>query len=48
VELSYEHNIGQEYNGEGGEEMFVVRVKHLDVELHCGQIDNDSNMEGKD
>lgn len=48
VELSYEHNVGQEYNGEGGEEMFVVGVERLDAKLHYIQIDNDSNMEGKD
>jgi hypothetical protein len=48
VELGYEHNIGQEYNGEGGEEVLVIEVEHLDVELCWGQTYNDSNMEGEE
>jgi hypothetical protein len=32
VELGYENNIGQEYNGEAKKEVLVVEVKHLDVE----------------
>jgi hypothetical protein len=48
VELVYEHNIGQEYSGEGGEEVLVAKVEHLEVELCRSQTNNDFDMEGED
>jgi hypothetical protein len=48
VELGYDQNVGQKYNGEGGEEVLTVKVEHLDAELCQGQIDYDSNVEGGD
>lgn len=48
MELGYENNIGQEYNGEAQKEMLVVEVKHLDVEWQRSQETYDFAMEGED
>lgn len=48
MELGYENNIGQEYNGEAKKEVLVVEVKHLDVEWQRSQVTYDFAMEGED
>ncbi len=40
--------VQQDYNGQGGEEMLVTKVEHLDAELQRRRVEDDSNMELED
>jgi hypothetical protein len=37
--------VQQDYNGQGGEEMSITKVEHLDVELQRRKVEDDSDME---
>jgi hypothetical protein len=48
VDMGHEHNIGQTNSGEGGEEVLVVEVEHLDLKLHTFETNYDYEVEGDD
>ncbi len=39
VDMGHEHNIGQANSVEGGEEVLVIEIEHLDVKLRMGEKD---------
>jgi hypothetical protein len=48
VDVGLNNNIAQLYNGEGGEEVLVIKVEHVDTKLVMCQVDYDSKVEGDD
>jgi len=48
VDVGLNNNIAQLYSGEGGEEVLVIKVEHVDAKLVMCQVDYDSKVEGDD